>query len=234
MTALWRIRENRAWRYTRAGAGRRAVVAAGGRAQAGHRPGRRGRTFPRARIRHAGGARLLGTETPAAGARLARAGPRCRSARRPSPGSATKAPSVFPAARRRLPRRRRSTPSPPWSACFSPPCWRRHAKRRRGHEARRGSCAAAALTLLGLGLFAIYAHFGYEIADPELGRFRSFHDLGGLREASADRAARWAEDAAGWARSLGPQRPLHGRSGPPPTYRNDAVAAGNYGGNATN
>jgi hypothetical protein len=51
---------------------------------------------------------------------------------------------------------------------------------------------ALAFTLLGLGLFAAAAHFGHEIADPALGRWRSFHDAEGLREAAVDRQARWA------------------------------------------
>jgi len=61
-----------------------------------------------------------------------------------------------------------------------------------------------ALTLLALGLFAAAAHFGHEVRDPELGRFRSFFDAEGLRAAAADRAARWAKQAPDgidpWAR----------------------------------
>lgn len=53
---------------------------------------------------------------------------------------------------------------------------------------------ASAVTVLGLGLFVVAAHFGHEIADQELGRFRSFHDLEGLKTAAADRKARWAAD----------------------------------------
>ena len=52
---------------------------------------------------------------------------------------------------------------------------------------------ALALTLLGLGLFAMAAHFGYEIVDPELGRFRSFHSAEELQAAAIDRATRWAK-----------------------------------------
>lgn len=52
----------------------------------------------------------------------------------------------------------------------------------------------SATTVLGLGLFAVAAHFGHEIADQELGRFRSFHDLEGLKAAAADRKVRWAAD----------------------------------------
>lgn len=63
---------------------------------------------------------------------------------------------------------------------------------------------ALAATLLGLGLFAMAAHFGHEIADPSLGRFRSFHDTDGLRRAAAERARRWAAEppdgGAPWAR----------------------------------
>ncbi len=53
---------------------------------------------------------------------------------------------------------------------------------------------ACAATIAALGLFAVYAHFGYQIADKELGRFRSFYDAAGLAEAAADRAERWAQD----------------------------------------
>lgn len=87
---------------------------------------------------------------------------------------------------------------------------------------------ALALTLAGLGLFAVVAHFGYEIHDPELGRFRSFYEREALREAAAERAARWAtappDGLDPWARKdlFLDEAARH------TTFRNDALTGGRW------
>lgn len=52
----------------------------------------------------------------------------------------------------------------------------------------------AAVAVLLLGLFFAVAHLGYEIQDPEIGRFRSWFTAEQLRELAAERAAEWALD----------------------------------------
>ena len=53
---------------------------------------------------------------------------------------------------------------------------------------------AAALTLLVLGLFFYTVHLGYEHQDTQIGRFRSWHTLEELDQASADRTQKWQVD----------------------------------------
>lgn len=91
-----------------------------------------------------------------------------------------------------------------------------------------GVLRGLALTLLGLGLFAVAAHFGHRIEDPQLGRFRSFYDAAGLREAAAERAARWAaqppDGRAPWAR-----KDLYlDEAARHTTFRNGGAEAGNF------
>ncbi len=50
----------------------------------------------------------------------------------------------------------------------------------------------AAAVLVTFGAFFNVAHLGYEIQDPEAGRFRSFHTAEELAALSADRARAWA------------------------------------------
>lgn len=52
----------------------------------------------------------------------------------------------------------------------------------------------AAVAVLLLGLFFAVAHLGYEIRDPEIGRFRSWFTTARLHELSAARTAEWALD----------------------------------------
>lgn len=61
-----------------------------------------------------------------------------------------------------------------------------------GRSALPGVLRFLALTLLGLGVFLVKAHFGYEINDPELGRFRSWHSADELRQAAKARLERWS------------------------------------------
>lgn len=63
--------------------------------------------------------------------------------------------------------------------------WRLDAARRR-HVAR-----AAAGVVLALGLFFYEAHLGYEVSDPEIGRFRSWYTAAELGELSAERRLEW-------------------------------------------
>jgi hypothetical protein len=64
--------------------------------------------------------------------------------------------------------------------------WRLDERRRR--RVARG----AALTALALGLFFHVAHLGYEIADPEIGRFRARFTAAALGALAAARRRAWA------------------------------------------
>ncbi len=61
----------------------------------------------------------------------------------------------------------------------------------------------AAVALLAFALFFDRAHLGYEIADPEIGRFRSFHPRERLAELKAERARAWAADPPSGLAPLG-------------------------------
>jgi hypothetical protein len=61
----------------------------------------------------------------------------------------------------------------------------------------------AAGVLLAFALFFDRAHLGYEIADPEIGRFRSFHSRERLAELKAERARAWAADPPAGLAPLG-------------------------------
>lgn len=76
-----------------------------------------------------------------------------------------------------------------FALCLQPPAgwsWRLDGRQRR--QLARG----AALTTLALGLFFYVAHLGYEIADPEAGRFRSRFTAAELAELTAARQRAWA------------------------------------------
>lgn len=53
---------------------------------------------------------------------------------------------------------------------------------------------SAALVVVAAGLFFCCAHLGYEIEDPEIGRFRSWHTAAELRELAIRRSRQWAVD----------------------------------------
>lgn len=55
----------------------------------------------------------------------------------------------------------------------------------------RAVARGAALAVAVIGGFIAVAHLGYEIDDPEAGRFRSWHSPAELRAAAAERAVRW-------------------------------------------
>jgi VanZ like family len=61
----------------------------------------------------------------------------------------------------------------------------------------------AAATLLAFALFYDRAHLGYEIADPEIGRFVSWHSPARLAALKAERARAWAADAPAELAPLG-------------------------------
>jgi hypothetical protein len=61
-----------------------------------------------------------------------------------------------------------------------------------GSLARLGAVAVVALAA-----FLHAAHLGYRVDDPEVGTFRSYFTAEALREASRDRAARWAAEPLG-------------------------------------
>ena len=65
---------------------------------------------------------------------------------------------------------------------------------RLGEPGRRRVASAVAITVLALGAFFSTAHLGHEHEDPEIGRFRSWHDLEELSQATADRAKAWQSD----------------------------------------
>lgn len=52
----------------------------------------------------------------------------------------------------------------------------------------------AAVAVLLLGIFFAVAHLGYEIHDPEIGRFRSWFTVEKLSELEAEHAVEWATD----------------------------------------
>jgi hypothetical protein len=85
-----------------------------------------------------------------------------------------------------------------------------------------------AFTVLGLGLFAVAAHFGHEIEDKELGRFRSFHDLEGLRDAAADRSARWPAEPPDWRDPWALKDLFVEEATRHTTYRNGSVDSGDF------
>lgn len=58
---------------------------------------------------------------------------------------------------------------------------------------RRRLGALVAATILAAGLFFYEAHLGYEIEDPQIGRFVSWFDRDELLRLQAERAERWAE-----------------------------------------
>lgn len=59
---------------------------------------------------------------------------------------------------------------------------------------RRGPAALVAATILAAGLFFFEAHLGYQIDDPEIGRFVSWFDRDKLLRLQTERAERWAEE----------------------------------------
>ena len=61
----------------------------------------------------------------------------------------------------------------------------------------RGLARLTAASTLALASFLHAAHLGYRIEDPEVGRFRSYFTAEGLRDASRDRAVRWAQKPLG-------------------------------------
>jgi hypothetical protein len=81
-----------------------------------------------------------------------------------------------------------------------------------------------AVAIVVLAAFVHAAHLGYRIEDPEAGSFRSYFSVEELREASRDRAARWAEAPLGppgefapleredWFRSEAGMRVMHRNS----------------------
>jgi VanZ family protein len=78
-----------------------------------------------------------------------------------------------------------------FALCLAPPAswsWRL------GAGGRRRVARGAALVVLALGLFFFVAHVGYEIDDPEVGRFRSRFTADELRELSERRKAAWSDD----------------------------------------
>lgn len=74
---------------------------------------------------------------------------------------------------------------------LDPPDWKGGVRTAKG--VRRSTRWAAAL-VLAAGLFYAEFHMGYEIHDPTVGTFRSWHDEEALKRAAAERTERWAED----------------------------------------
>ncbi len=64
---------------------------------------------------------------------------------------------------------------------------------------------AAALTVLGFAFFYDRAHLGYEITDPEIGRFRAWHTRERLLELEAERGREWAADPPTGLERMGPE-----------------------------
>ncbi len=76
-----------------------------------------------------------------------------------------------------------------FALCLDPPrSWSWHV----GAAHRRGLTRLAAAAVLAAGLFFHVAHLGYEIADPEVGRFRSRFTAEQLRQLSERRQVEWA------------------------------------------
>ena len=65
---------------------------------------------------------------------------------------------------------------------------------RRGRPWGRTALAGLAALIAAVGVFVSVAHLGYEIDDPEVGRFLSWHSADELRDLSRQRAAAWQVD----------------------------------------
>ncbi|RMH20134.1 MAG: VanZ family protein [Acidobacteria bacterium] len=74
-----------------------------------------------------------------------------------------------------------------FALCLWPPAGRWRATAAGWRRIRR----SAALVLLNAGFFVYAAHLGYEIYDPQIGRFRSWHTADQLRALAAERAVAW-------------------------------------------
>lgn len=72
-----------------------------------------------------------------------------------------------------------------FAVCLSPPAWCG------ATGSARPLLRSLAVLVLGLGGFVFFAHLGYQIDDPKVGRFRSWSTAQALAAAAAERARRW-------------------------------------------
>lgn len=92
----------------------------------------------------------------------------------------------------------------------------------------RSASRAAAVALLAAGLFFGLAHLGYEISDPEIGRFRSRWTAEELLAISAERRREWALKAPKDLATWGVEDYFLTEAGWQLSHRNDAFRDGWY------
>lgn len=90
-----------------------------------------------------------------------------------------------------------------------------------------GDSAAAAF--LGLGIFVYFAHLGYMIDDPEIGRFRSMFSHEELLLTADERSRRWATNPPGEASPLTIEDQFLSEAGWHTRHRNSSFEHGFYG-----
>lgn len=88
---------------------------------------------------------------------------------------------------------------------------------------------SAALTALVLATFFFFAHLGYLVEDPEIGRFRSMYSREELLQASKDRTQRWATDPPGDISPLTVEDQFLSEAGWHNHHRNSSFEHGFYG-----
>lgn len=86
-----------------------------------------------------------------------------------------------------------------------------------------------ALTALVLATFFYFAHLGYLIEDPEIGKFRSMYSREELLRVSEDRARRWATDPPGDISPLTIEDQFLSEAGWHNLHRNSSFEHGFYG-----
>jgi hypothetical protein len=74
-----------------------------------------------------------------------------------------------------------------------------------GRVAGRRIARSAAFTVLAFAFFYDRAHLGYEIVDPEIGRFRAWHTRERLLALRAERGREWAADPPTGLERMGPE-----------------------------
>jgi hypothetical protein len=97
---------------------------------------------------------------------------------------------------------------------------------------RRGGGAriafALALALFAVGAFLVYAHLGFEIDDPETGRFRSSYPADELPRVAGRRAAEWESDPPIGLKPWDLKDPFLDEAARQLNYRNDRYQAGDW------
>lgn len=111
-----------------------------------------------------------------------------------------------------------------FAACVMPP-----ASLRSRAATWRPALRAAAVAVLVLAGFLSQAHLGFEIHDPEIGRFRSWYSSDGLRAAARNRAVAWDVPNPPTGREIwGLQDPYLEEAARHTQHRNESFRSGNW------